>query len=59
MDVLRLGLESELQLLVYATGAAVLELSKICDLHSSLLQCRIPNPLSKARGQTCIVMDTS
>ena len=28
-------------------------------LHRSLHQCWIPNPLSKARDQTCILMDTS
>ena len=31
----------------------------ICDLHHSSWQCGILNPLSKARDQTCILMDTS
>ena len=34
------------------------DLSHICDLHHSSWQCRIFNPLSEARDQTCIFMDT-
>ena len=33
--------------------------SRICDLHHSSWQLWIPNPLSKARDQTCILRDTS
>ena len=33
--------------------------SHICDLHHSSQQCRIPDPLSKARDQTGILMDAS
>ena len=36
---------------------AMWDLSCICDLHHSLWQCRILNPLSDARDQTCILMD--
>ena len=35
------------------------DLSCICNLHHSSGQCWIPNPLSRARGWTCILMDTS
>ena len=41
------------------TAIAMPELSHICDLHCSSQQCRIPDPLSETRGQTCILMDTS
>ena len=49
MEVPRLGLESELQLLAYATATATSDTSRFCDLHCSSAQCRILNPLSKAR----------
>ena len=35
MEVLRLGVESELQPLVYATAIAMRDPSSICDLHHS------------------------
>ena len=31
--------------------------SLVCDLHHSTQQQRIPDPLNKARDQTCILMD--
>ena len=31
----------------------------VCDLHCSSQQCLIPNPLSEARDQICILMNTS
>ena len=43
MEVPRLGVESEVQLLAYTT--------------SPKNQCQILNPPSKARDQTCILMD--
>ena len=49
MDVPRLGVESELQLPVYTPATATQHLSPICDMHHSSWQCRILNPLSKAR----------
>ena len=49
----------ELQLLATATATATPDLSRICNLHHSSGQWRIPNPLSKARDQTRILMDTS
>ena len=39
--------------------AAGLHHSHIWDLHHSLWQCQLLNPLSEARDQTCILMDTS
>ena len=32
-------------------------LSRVCDLHHSLQQCRILNPLSEARDLTCVLLD--
>ena len=58
MEVPQLRIESELQLLATATATATQDLSQICDLHHGSWQCRILNPLSKAKDQTCILMDT-
>ena len=49
MEVPGLGVELELQLPAYTTANAMPYPSLICDLHHSSQQCRIPNPLSKAR----------
>ena len=57
MQVPRPGVESELQLLAYATTKP--DLSHICHLPHSSRQCQILNPLSKARDQTHILIDTS
>ena len=57
MDVPRLGVQLELQLLAYAT--ATWDLSLVLDLHHSSWQRQILNALSEARDQTCILMDTS
>ena len=54
----RLGVELELQLPAYATATAMPDLSHICDPHQSLWQHRILNPVSKARVQTFLLMDT-
>ena len=59
MEVSRLKVRSELQLLAYTTATATLEPSHICDLHCRSRQCQILNPLSRARDQTHILMDTS
>ena len=59
MDVSRLGVELELKLLAHTTATATLDLRHVCDLHHSSQQCCILNPLSKARDQTCVLMDTS
>jgi len=42
----------------YPTATTMLDLGYICDLRSSLWQLWIPNPLSEARDQTHILMDT-
>ena len=59
MEVPRLGVKSELQPLACTTTTAMPEPSCIWDLHHSSWQCQIPNLLSEARNQTCILMDTS
>ena len=59
MEVLRLGIESELQLPAYTTATATCNLSHVCDLYPTSWQHQILNPLSEARGGTCILMDTS
>ena len=58
-DVSRLGVKSELQLPAYTTATATNDLSHICDLHHSLWQHHILNPVREARDRTCILMDTS
>ena len=52
-----LGVELELQLLAYTTAMAMPDLSCIHNLHGSLRQCQIFNPLSEARDQTHILVD--
>ena len=60
MQVPRLGAESQLQLPSYTTATAMPELSHVCNLHQAHGNTEwILNPLSKARNQTCILMDTS
>ena len=52
MEVPRLGVELELQPPALTRATATQDPSRICDLHHSSRQCRILNPLSKARDQT-------
>ena len=52
MEVPRLGVESELQLLAYTTATATWDPSRICDPHHSSQQRWILNPLSEARDGT-------
>ena len=49
----------ELQLPAYTITTRDPSLSLIYDLHHSSWQHRILNPLSEARGRTCILMDSS
>ena len=56
MEFPRLGVQSELQLPAYITAVATPDPSYICDLHHSLWQRWILNPLNKARDQTHILM---
>ena len=57
MEVSRLAVELELQALAYTT--AMQDPSRVCDLHHSSWQHRIPDPLSEARDLTHILMDIS
>ena len=59
MEVPRPGVKSELQLLAYSTATATPDPSCICDLHYSLWQCQILNPLSEARDEAHILTETS
>ena len=56
MEVPRLGVESELQLLACATATAMQHLSRVCDLHCTLWQHQNLNPLREARDWTWILM---
>ena len=61
MEVPGLGVESELHLPAYTTATASRDPQHgrhVCELHSSQ-QRQILNSLSKARDQTCSLMDTS
>ena len=49
MDVPRLAVTLELQLLAYATATAMPDLSHFLDLPHSSQQCWMLNPLGKAR----------
>ena len=59
MKVPRLGVESELELLAYATASATRPQAASHDLHCSSQQRRILNLLSEARDRTHTLMDTS
>ena len=52
MEISRLGVQLELQLLAYTIPTAMPEPNRICDLHHSSQQHQILNPMSKARDQT-------
>ena len=59
MEIPRLGVELELQRPAYTTATATRDLSCICKLHHSPWQCWILEPLSEARDQTQVLMETS
>ena len=61
MEVPRLRdeLELQLQLPAYTTAMATPDLNHFCNLHHSLWPCQILNPLSEARDQAHILMDTT
>ena len=59
MEVPRLGVESELQLLACGMATATPDPVSIYDLHCSLQQHWIFNSLHEARDHTYILMDTS
>ena len=56
MEVPRLGVQSELQLMAHTTATATPDPSCICDLHHSSWQCQIRNPLSKAGDRTSCIL---
>ena len=56
MEVPRLGVESELQLLAYTIATARRDPSHICNLQHSLQQHWILSPLREARDQICNLM---
>ena len=58
MEIPRLGVESELKMPAYTTVTATQDPSRICDLHHSLQQPWILNPLSKATDRAHILMVT-
>ena len=58
IDVLRLRVESELQLPACTIATSTRDLSRVWCNHSSR-QCRIPNPKSKVRDRTQVLMNTS
>ena len=59
MEVPRLGVKLELQLLAYTSATAMQDPSHVCDLHHSSRQHQILSPWSKARDRTCNLMVTS
>ena len=59
MEVPRLRVTSKLQLPAYTTATATQDLSCVCDLHHSSCQGWILTPLSEARDQTRLLMDSS
>ena len=59
MEVLSLGIKLEIQLLAYTIASVMWDLSHICDLHHRSWQHQSPDPLSKARDRTSILVDTS
>ena len=59
MEVPRLGVTVELQLLAYTTATATSDPGRICNPHHRSQQRRILNPLSEARDRTCVLMNAS
>ena len=61
MEVRRLGVKSELQLRAYTTAMATAtwHLGRVCNVYHSSQKQQILNPLSEARDQTHILIDTS
>ena len=59
MEAPRIGAALELQVQAYATATATPDPSCLWDLHHSLQQCQIFNPLREAKDRIPILMDTS
>ena len=58
MEVPRLGVEWELQLLAYTIATGMQDLSHVCNYTIAQWQCQVLDPLSEARDQACVFMDT-
>ena len=56
MEVPRLGVKLELQLLAYTIATATQDLIRVCNLHHRSRQHQILNLLSEARDQSRILM---
>ena len=52
MEVPKLGVKLELQLLAYTTATETQDPSLVCDLHHSSQQRRILNPPGEVKDQT-------
>ena len=59
MEVPRIGVESQLQLLACTTATATWDPSRVCHLYHSSRQHQILNSLIEARDRTCVLMDIS
>ena len=59
MEIPKLGVKLELELLAYTTATATWDPSCVCHQHHSSQQRQILNPLSEARDGTHILMDPS
>ena len=59
MQVPRLGVKLQLQLLVYVIATALPDPSCVCNLLHNSLKCWILNLLSEARERSCVFMDAS
>ena len=57
VEVPRVGVQLEPQLPAYTTATATQDPSHVFHLHRSSQQCWLPDPLSRARGQTHILTD--
>ena len=56
MEVPRLGVQSELQLLAYTRATETSDLSRVCDLRHISRPHRILNPLERGQGSNCNLM---
>ena len=59
VEVPSLAVKLKIQSPAYTTATARRDLSRVCNRHHSSWQCWILNPLTEARGQTCILRDAS
>lgn len=57
MQAPRLGIASELYVLLHATARATQEKGHVCNQNQSSMQYHILNPLSNTRDPACILKD--